>query len=520
MQQLEATELVRRFRDLHILVIGDAMLDSYLEGDADRLCSEGPVPVVRKTRELRIPGGAANSAANIRALGAQVDFLGVIGSDLTGTLLRQALRDRGISDQWLIADSSIYTIHKLRILANQQYVVRFDEGDRNAINHFLTEKGGLQTLLSHLNCLYAHCDAVLISDYCYGLFTDAVIDQLQDLLINQPKPVLVDSKALWRFQALPVTVVTPNALEALLLAERMAERMLECTTTGSHEHIDVFEMSELVQVEYVAQQLLSVLNTQYVALTLAERGVFVLDRCQHTLHVPAHPVAHANDVGAGDSLAATMILVLAAGGDIEEAARIGIDAAGIAVTKQYTAAVSQQELLQRVSLRSYASGLQEQDSRQELASLTSQLELARMSGQTIVFTNGVFDILHAGHIQFLRQAKQLGDVLVVGINNDASTRARKGPGRPINSESDRLALVAALDMVDHAILFSEATPSALIRTLRPHIHVKGGDYTEEELPEARTVQAVGGKVVILPLVNNLSTSSMIDRIVSLSVLHE
>ncbi len=182
------------------------------------------------------------------------------------------------------------------------------------------------------------------------------------------------------------------------------------------------------------------------------------------------------------------------------------------MTKRRTAVVRHQELLQRVSLAGDGAA----PGAQALAALAAQLERERLAGRTIVFTNGVFDLLHAGHVQFLRRARELGDLLVVGVNSDRSARRLKGERRPINGERDRLALVAALDAVDHAVLFDEDTPGETIRTLRPHIHVKGGDYAGEALPEAEAVREVGGRVVILPLVDGLSTSTVIERVLTLA----
>jgi len=496
-----AIDLVRQFRRLRVLVIGDAMLDTYLEGTAARLCSEGPVPVVSRTAEYRIPGGAANTAANLRALDADVCFLGLIGSDLPGGLLRAALLQRSISDHWLVEEHTAQTLHKLRIIADGQYVVRFDEGTAACTAE------SQKRLIKTLEEVYPQCDLVVISDYCYGVLSEALIERLQHLHEAQPKVLLIDSKALHRFHKLHATIVTPNLLEARVF-------------TGSAEE----EIFNLTVVEQLAQKILSLLHTQHIAITLGAYGVLLVNRHNAATHIPAHPVAHANDVGAGDSFASAMALALAAGGSVEEAARIGIDAASIAVTRQRTAVVQYQELLQRVSLREYAthtptstSYSQEEKlpTQNALLHLVEYLDAEREIGRRIVFTNGVFDILHAGHVQFLRQAKALGDMLIVGVNSDRSTQRLKGIGRPINDERDRMALVGALDAVDAVVLFDEDTPTELIRLLRPALHVKGGDYADEELPEAQAVLEGGGQIVILPLVGTMSTSAVMNRIADL-----
>jgi D-beta-D-heptose 7-phosphate kinase / D-beta-D-heptose 1-phosphate adenosyltransferase len=501
-------ELVRRFSHLRALVIGDIMLDTYVEGDASRLCKEGPVPVVHKTQEMEIPGGAANTAANLRALGATVELVGVVGHDHAGERLRASLQQHNIHTQWLIEDTQAPTQHKLRILADGQYIVRLDEGNsKQGHTSPYTEKTQRQ-LSHHIQTLYPHCEAVIISDYCYGVLCDEIIAQLRELQATHPATLLVDSKALWRFRDVPITVVTPNQQEAQDLLQEEPQ-----------QHVSAIR-NPLDDVDSMAQQLAHGLSTQYVAITMAEQGVALFQSepasSQRSLHIPAHPVAHANDVGAGDSFAAALALALAAGSDIEQATRIAIDAAGIAITKAYTAIVQQHELLQRVSLRVYteqAHSLQHNGGNAQEHVIT-QIEVERLLGHTIVLTNGVFDILHAGHVEFLKQAKALGDTLVVAINSDKSTRRIKRNGRPINNEQDRLALVAVLDMVDYVMIFDEDTPSEIIRRVRPHIHVKGGDYAAEALPEAAAVQEVGGRVVILPLVGNTSTSQIIERIVS------
>ncbi len=496
-----AADLVRRFRGLRALVIGDAMLDTYLEGTASRLCREGPVPVVRKTGEHRIPGGAANTAANLCALEAEVFFLSIVGRDAVGMRLRSALLEQGVDDCWMVEDEYTNTLHKLRIQADGQYVVRFDE---DAHYH---SKEGQEQLLAKLEEIFAHCDLVVVSDYGYGLVSDELIERIKLLRSLHPCPLLVDSKNLYRFRNTGATVVTPNYLEARLLVEHGRITEPSVSETG-------IDMSE---VEHIGRRLLAMIDAEHAAITLAGDGVFLIDRQGMTLHIPTYPIVQANDVGAGDSFAAAMALALVAGGSIEESARIAVDAASIAITKRWTSVVSYQELLQKVSLRDHASlsPVTGACSPESITRLTEQLGEERLRGKTIVFTNGVFDILHAGHVQFLRKAKELGDVLVVGVNSDHSTQRLKGKRRPINSERDRVSLVAALDPVDHVVLFNEDTPTELIRALRPDIHVKGGDYTDEFLPEAETVREVGGRVVILPLAGSISTTSVIERIISL-----
>ena len=488
-----SVELVRRFRSLRALVVGDAMLDSYLEGTAARLCSEGPVPVVRHTAEERVPGGAANAAANLRALGAEVMLVAVVGPDTVGGLLRAALRARGVSDAWLVEDPAASTLHKLRILANDQYVVRFDEGDTEHL-----DRAGRQRLLARIGDVFAQCDLVVIPDYRYGLIAPDVIARLRELRLTHRVPLVVDAKDVRRFHDAGATLITPNHLEARLAVD-----------PGGRGEGPV----SVPAMERVGRRLLELVDAEHAAITMAGDGVLVLGREGPARHLPAHPVAHANDVGAGDSFTAAAALALAAGADCVEAARIGIDAAGIAVTKRRTAIVRRQELLQRVSLRDDEDGAVHP--RHALAALAARLERDRARGRTVVFTNGVFDILHAGHVRFLRRAKELGDVLVVGVNSDASVR-HGSERRPLNSERDRLALVAALDPVDHAILFDEPTPDSVIRALRPDVHVKGGDYADTVLPEADVVREIGGRVVILPLDGAASLDGLSDQVLAMA----
>ncbi|MBX6342716.1 MAG: bifunctional hydroxymethylpyrimidine kinase/phosphomethylpyrimidine kinase, partial [Thermomicrobiaceae bacterium] len=301
-----AIDIVRRFRRLRALVLGDAMLDSYLEGTAARLCTEGPVPVVRKTAEERAPGGAANTAANLRALGAEVAFVGLVGRDVAGALLRKALRERGVDDAWLVEDGSVTTLHKLRILADGQYVVRFDEGETRDCAPEARE-----ALLQALDRAYPRCDVVVVSDYTYGVCGDDLLARLRALRAERPVPLVVDSKAIHRFRDVGATVVTPNYLEA---------RLAVVPSAAANGRVD------LAEVERIGRRLLATIDAEQAAITLGADGVLLLERDGGALHLPAHPVPGANDVGAGDSFTAALALAIAAGADSAEAARIGIDA--------------------------------------------------------------------------------------------------------------------------------------------------------------------------------------------------
>lgn len=496
-----AYSLLQRFTDLHALVIGDAMLDSYIEGEAERLCREGPVPVVRKKSEQHFLGGAANTAANLRALGAEVTLLSVIGADLAGQCLREELRKHEIHDQAVLASPAVSTLHKQRILANGQYVVRIDEGELTPEQEI--EPTLQESLLEALEQVYPACDLIVVSDYCYGVVCKALVARLCALHWTQPKIILLDSKHLEKLRDLRATVVTPNYAEARQLVGNAL------AAEGTKPIIPT-------EAEQLGRHMLSVMACEHVAITLGAQGVCLMDREEHIQYLPAYPVAHANDVGAGDSFASAMALALASGGSMEQAAHIGIEAACIAVAKPRTALVYAHELQRRFTQREQVLAASESNKRLPLTDLAQTLEQARQNGQRIVFTNGVFDLLHFGHIRLLYQAKKLGDVLVVGLNSDRSARRLKGEGRPINNEYERLALLEALDAVDYVLLFDEDTPETLIRTLRPDVHVKGGNYVDRALPETDAVREGGGRVVIIPREGDKSTSSTIARITALT----
>jgi len=469
-------EAVRRFRDLSVLVVGDAMLDSYYLGSATRLSPEGPVPVVKGTACRHLPGGAANTAANVASLGAQVRLLAVVGEDHQGEILRNELARRGVDVTALMVSRDRPTTTKLRILADERFMARFDQEEDSDLDRETESR-----LIEAFSRLFQQSDVVIVSDYTKGVVTSGFVASLGSLNRNQGKLVVVDSKDLPRRSFRNVSVVTPNHLEA----QRACRAFLGPSAIDADPR----------DLEQLGNLLLEQIGTRWVMMTLGADGVLLFEREKRPERILPRRVRAGDPVGAGDTFTAALALGLGARLGIGSAARVAVEAAGMAVGKPLTATVTQQELLQRLSLREGLDGRE---------SLSERMEEYRVLGKRIVFTNGAFDCLHSGHVAFLREARSLGDLLVVGVNSDESLR--RSTGRyPLIPEEERLSLIAALDPVDHAVLFDEDEPSNLIREVRPHLHVKGGDYREVDLPEREAVREVGGEVVILPLVEQRSS---------------
>jgi D-beta-D-heptose 7-phosphate kinase/D-beta-D-heptose 1-phosphate adenosyltransferase len=336
---------------------------------------------------------------------------------------------------------------------------------------------------------------VLVSDYSGGSADRAVMERLEQLRERRQVPLVIDSKNLLRHAGVRATLVTPNLGEASALAGM---------EIGGDPAPD--------PLERLAGSLLERVNAERVAITAGAGGVYLRSRGEEGVRLAAPSVGIKNEVGAGDSFAAATALALAAGADPVAAARLGMEAAAVAVSKPRTAVASAAELRERLML--LASAERRATRVGEVARLAEKLEDDRRRSRRIVFTNGVFDLFHQGHLALLRRAAQLGDVLVVAVNSDRGARSLKGSLRPINPEAERVAVVGGLDCVDHVVLFDSATASELVLALRPDVYVKGDDHDELNLPEADAVRAVGARLVILPRLGSLSTSRIIDRILA------
>jgi D-beta-D-heptose 7-phosphate kinase / D-beta-D-heptose 1-phosphate adenosyltransferase len=476
--------LVNALVGRRVLVIGDAMLDSYLSGAAERLCREAPVPIVSVAARDDAPGGAANAAANVSSLGGEARLLTVVGDDTDAERLRAALAASGVPSDELLADPERGTLLKQRVAADGHLLLRFDDGSTEPVRASIEAR-----LIERLGELHSWCEAVLISDYGYGVLADAVLHALAQLQGHSPRPLVVDAKVLDRYRQLSPTAVKPNYVEA---ASLLGERQV----SGIGARAD--------QMARHADRLLALCGADLAAVTLDSEGSLLLERGSAPYRTYARPSSNSRAAGAGDTFAACLTLALAAGADGPAAAELSSAAAAVAVGKQGTATCTADELV------TYLNGASKQAADQY--QLAQQVALARGQGRRIVFTNGCFDILHRGHVTYLNRAKELGEVLIVGLNSDRSVERLKGRGRPINPLEDRAQVLAALSCVDHIVPFDDDTPVELIRLLRPDVFVKGGDYTVETLPEAPLVRELGGEVQILSLVEDRSTSHLIERI--------
>jgi D-beta-D-heptose 7-phosphate kinase/D-beta-D-heptose 1-phosphate adenosyltransferase len=498
----DLVKLLDALAGLNTIVIGEAMLDCYLSGVANRLCQEAPVPVVTVTDSKQVPGGAANTAVNVHTLGGLVTFLSAIGDDWEGAILRQALEEQGVSTKHVFTQPGRLTLAKQRVISSSQLLVRFDQGSTDAI-----ESETEQKLIDELERCFPDCDAVIVSDYGYGILTSRVIQAIAKLQQSSPRILVVDSKNLTAYRHVGVTAVKPNYNEAV---ELLGLEALDATTLPERN-------ARPDQIATHGERLLDLTGAQIAAVTLDVEGTIVFERdrkaspaeirpCYRTY---ARPANHSRASGAGDTFVSALTLALAASAPTSVATDLASVAAAVVVGKEGTTACSVQELREMLLMPS----LQAPDKYvPDPSALVARVASKRASGHRIVFTNGCFDILHAGHVSYLNRARELGDILVIGVNSDVSVSRLKGSSRPVNPLEDRIQVLSALRCVDYLVPFDDDTPSNLIHTIRPDVYVKGGDYTKETLPEALLVEKLGGVVQILPFVENRSTTSIIERI--------
>ncbi|MCR4784627.1 MAG: D-glycero-beta-D-manno-heptose 1-phosphate adenylyltransferase [bacterium] len=480
----QSLAICRSFRGRRLLVVGDLMLDYWVWGTVSRISPEAPVPVVDIAHHSYTLGGAANVVANLKTLGAEVDMLGVVGADSIGRRLRLMLNRQGIGLGGLIVDEDYPTIMKTRIIANNQQVVRADLETRCAIGEAAWNK-----ILHWAKNHRADYDALVISDYDKGLLWG---DHLQELIkIFDGTPIVAGPKPTKLKRYLGCDLITLNAKEA--------------------KEASGFNTATDVGLEQAGRFLLDDLQLKNVLITLGERGMALFRKGEPTIKVPALASQVYDVSGAGDTVLSVMALGAACQVPIFQAMNLASQAAAVVVRKVGTATVSCSELLDSLQMKKSCGQLDPSRkilTAEEAAARVENLRHAPNPPQ-IVFTNGCFDILHVGHINTLLAARREGDLLIVGLNSDSSVKRLKGPSRPINSHNERAQLLAALECVDMVVIFDEDTPMALLEKLRPDVHVKGGDYKVDDLPESSLVKSFGGRIVLASLIPGHSTTEII-----------
>lgn len=495
------SSIVDQFADLKVLVIGEAILESYVKGSADRLSLEAPAPVVQVGDGQETPGGAANTAVHARNLGAEVYFLSVIGKDLEGETLLRSMRARGIHVGFVLRRPDRNTLLRRRVYADSRLLVRYDQGSTETISPQSED-----LLLEQMRQLCMAVDVVILSDYGAGILTPRLLSGIARMQAAHPCILVADTRRLEEYQALQMVAVRPSYLSALdLLSHHAAYNR---RTNNQSRRLE----EPLEQVCQAGVKILEMLNTQIVAITLDDSGALLLERDDHAGERASGAIyrTYAQDMpinrvdGAGDAFVSGLALALAAGAQAHVAAEVASAVAALVVKRGGQATCCGEEV------KAYLAG--EEKLAEDGAALLDRLESHRQQGRKIVFTNGCFDILHSGHVAYLNQAKSFGDILIIGVNTDESVKRLKGPDRPINTLEERCKVLAGLSCVDFVVPFAENTPIHLIESIQPDIYVKGGDYTRETLPEAPVVEGLGGEVRIVQYVENHSTTGVIQRI--------
>lgn len=479
----EIQDLIRTFKNLKVLVVGDAILDTYIKGVTDTICREAPVLVFKTQTEDNQCGGAANTAINVAALGGETYLLTVVGKDAGAHELVEVLRKNKVHTEYVIRDKTRKTVAKKRITASSNILLRVDEGTVTDISTACQ-----QELSERVTELFPYIDVIILSDYGNGVITGSLLNTIKGLTASCFKPVIVDARELLRYKQISPTAIKPNYEEAL--------KLLGISKAAPHERVK--------QILQQGKKIMELTGTRMAAVTLDTDGVLLFEKGKKPYAISCVPRDHKNAIGAGDTFTAALALAVACGGKSETGAEVAAAAAAIVVEKDETAPCSDNELIAYFNaVPKYIPGIE------HLGSVVRQL---KKQGKKIVFTNGCFDILHKGHITFLKKAREAGDVLIVGINNDESIRKLKGPGRPINNLEDRVAVLSGLQSVDYLIPFSEESPVRLIKMIHPDIFVKGGNYSESTIPEAALLKKLGCVLKIIPCGNDHSTTSIINRI--------
>lgn len=465
------------------LVIGDLMLDEYLWGKTERISPEAPVQVVDvQSEEIRL-GGAGNVVNNLVAIGCTVAVCSVIGDDDSGELLRRIFQEKGVDTSALFSEPGRRTGKKSRVVASHQQIVRIDRETRASIS-----SESESSIINNISSRAAEYDVLVVSDYLKGVLTNRVLEAIISAGRSAGVPVVVDPKGSDYAKYSGATIITPNRKEA--------------------EQASGIKIADDLSLKAAADRLLDQLDLSALLITRSEAGMSLFRKNGATLHIPTVAREVYDVSGAGDTVLALLSLGIAAGMSMDDAAALANTAAGIAVGKLGTSTVSPAEIMAEV-----ARGHLDSDNKiKNLDTLVTIVEAERVRGRKIAFTNGCFDLLHVGHVKYLQKARSFGDLLIMGLNSDASIRRLKGEKRPLIGQDERAHILAALDCIDYVVIFDEDTPLNLISALKPDILVKGGDYTLDGVVGREIVEAAGGRVELVQFVDGKSTTNIIEKI--------
>ena len=466
-----------------LLVIGDLILDEYIWGAVSRISPEAPVPILETKSENLTLGGAANVANNLVALGCEVHLVGAIGQDEKGDKLLTLIEEKGISSKGIFRFVHRPTTSKIRVVAHNQQVLRIDKEDNRPITEETENR-----IIKYINKALPDMDIVICSDYRKGILTEKVFNAVSHRAKNSKKRVIVDPKSSDFELYKGATVITPNQFEV--------------------EKAVPIKIQDKIDLDRAAEYLLNLTHAEVLLITRGKDGMTLYPNKAKPVDIPTQAKEVFDVTGAGDTVVSVLAMALAVGFNPEDSAWLSNMAASIVVGKVGTAVVTLNEIneyLQDEMLRTAHTVL-------KLEELKKIVSLAKGTGKTVVFTNGCFDLIHGGHIEFLQKAREKGDLLVVGLNSDRSVKSIKGEGRPIKSEKERANIISALRYVDYITIFDESTPEDLIREVRPDILVKGDDYAIDEVVGREIVEGYGAKVELIPIVQGLSTTNIVEKI--------
>lgn len=494
---IDLKDLIENYRDQKILLVGDIMLDRFVYGGVSRISPEGPIPIIGANREEKMLGGAGNVYANLKAMGTDVRLYSVVGDDNAAREIKDIIATMGENKASLIVDSSRPTIEKTRYISQNQQLLRVDYERLDPLSDFVQ-----RDILSQIEEIIGDMAVIILSDYGKGVLTKWLTHKLIRLGKKNKIPVIVDPKVQDFSFYKGATIVTPNKKE------------LSEATQGLPVKTDQ-------DIETTAHALIKQSGIETVFATRSEDGMSVISKKGDAIHLPTQAQEVYDVSGAGDSVVAAIAASIAAGANYEQAAKLANIAGGLAVAKVGTAIIRQDEMVEavqktsqnQVSVKPYGISpiYKNWDEAKE------KIQTWQAQGLKVGFTNGCFDILHYGHVNYLNKARDKCNRLVLGLNHDASVKILKGETRPINDEMARATVMAALGCIDMVVLFGaekadeDNTPCVLVDIIRPDILMKGGDYTVDQLPEGQVVLAYGGEVEIMPLYEGYSTTSIIQK---------